>query len=281
MAFIKMLLAVLMAQAAAQPLTQDNQPTEPFRIADNLYYVGSSDIAAYLVTSRAGHVLIDAGYESTVPQIQANVVKLGFALRDIKILLNTQAHFDHAAGFARMKQLTGAQLMISERDAPVIEAGGRGDFVLQGAEYEFPPATVDRRLRDGDRVQLGETTLTARLTPGHTKGCTTWTFDARDRGQTYKVVVLCGLTILDGTHVSGMPAYPTIQTDYERTFEVLKRMPVDIFLGAHPSYYGGIEKAKRLRANPDGANPFVDPQGFRVFVDRAEQRFRDQLVKEK
>jgi metallo-beta-lactamase class B len=274
---INLLLAFVLGQSASQSLTADNQPSEPFRIADHVYYVGSSDIASYLVTTSDGHILIDAGYESTEPQIEANIAKLGFKLRDVKILLNTQAHYDHAAGFARMKQQTGAQLMISERDTPIIEAGGKGDFVLDEPRYYFPPVKVDRRLRDGDQVRLGEMTLTARLTPGHTKGCTTWTFDAADRGRSYKVVVLCGLTILEGTKVTGMPAYPTIQSDYERTLEVLKRMPVDIFLGAHAGYYGGQEKARRLRTNPDGPNPFVDPEGFRTFVSNAEKRFREQL----
>jgi len=277
MILINLLLALAFAQTTAQPLTPDNQPSEPFRIADRVYYVGSSDIASYLITTRDGHILIDAGYESTAPQIEANIAKLGFTIRDVKILLNTQAHYDHAAGFARLKQVTGAQLMISERDAPVIEAGGKGDFILTDAKYQFPPVRVDRRLRDGDQVRLGEATLTARLTPGHTKGCNTWTFDANDRGRSYKVVVLCGLTILEGTNVSGMPEYPTIQSDYERTFEVLKRMPVDIFLGAHAGYYGGQEKARKLRENPEGPNPFVDPDGFRSFVNSAEKRFRDQL----
>jgi metallo-beta-lactamase class B len=281
MILINLLLAFAFAQTTASSstsaLTPDNQPSEPFRIADRVYYVGSSDIASYLITTRDGHILIDAGYESTEPQIEANIAKLGFTLRDVKILLNTQAHYDHAAGFARMKQRTGAQLMISERDAPVIEAGGKGDFILTDAKYQFPPAHVDRRLRDGDEVRLGEARLTARLTPGHTKGCTTWTFDASDRGRSYKAVVLCGLTILEGTKVTGMPAYPTIQSDYERTFEVLKRMPVDIFLGAHAGYYGGQEKARRLREHPDGPNPFIDSEGFRSFVESAERKFRSQV----
>ena len=273
--------AIWLAAAVLQIPGTDNLATDPVRIADNVYFVGASDISSYLITTPQGHIIIDAGYDATVPLIEANVAKLGFKMSDVKTLLNTQAHFDHAAGFARLKALTHAQLMIGERDAPLIEAGGRGDFVLVAAENQFPPAKVDRRLRDGDQVRLGNMTLTARMTPGHTKGCTTWTFDALDRGRTERVVVLCGLTILEGTRVSGMPSYPTIESDYERTFEVLKRMPVDIFLGAHPSYYGGQEKAERLRKNPDGPNPFIDPDGFRTFVDRAESRFRERLAAER
>jgi metallo-beta-lactamase class B len=271
----------MMAASVLQVPGTDNRPTAPFRIADRLYYVGASDIASYLITTTDGHILIDGGYESTVPIIEKNVTALGFNLRDVKILLNTQAHFDHAGGFARLKTMTGARLMISEGDAPIIEAGGRGDFVLTDPMYRFPPVAVDRRLRDGDRVTLGSTALTARLTPGHTKGCTTWTFDAADRGRTFHIVVLGGLTVLEGTRVSGMPTYPTIESDYERTFEVLKRMPIDIFLGAHASYYDGMKKADALRAKPDGPNPFVDPDGFHAFVAAAEQRFRERLAREK
>jgi metallo-beta-lactamase class B len=274
--------AVLVAVAfSVQTSTPDNQPAEPVRIADNLYFVGASDISSYLITTSSGHILIDAGYETTVPLIEASMTKLGFKLSDIKILLNTQAHYDHAAGFAKLKKLTGAQLMISAPDVRIIEAGGRGDFVIPDTESAFPPVKVDRALNDGDQVKLGNVTLTARWTPGHTKGCTTWTFDVVDRGKRYHAVVLCGLTILPGTRLTGKPSYPTIQSDYERTFEVLTRLPVDIFLCAHPSYYGGAKKADELRAHPNGPNPFVDPNGFKAYVERARQRFNDQVAREK
>lgn len=255
-----------------------NRPADPFRIADNLYYVGTSDIGAYLITTPAGHILMDAGYESSVPLIDASVARLGFKTGEIRILLNTQGHGDHAGGFAAMKKRTGAALMVSAADADVIERGGAHDFSL-GDAFTFPPAHVDRRLADGDTVSLGGTTLTARLTPGHTKGCTTWTFDARDRGRTLHVVDLCGLAILQNTRVSGMPGYPNIRQDYERTFETLKKLPVDIFIGAHASYYGGMEKAAKAKANPAGPNPFVDPDGFRKMVEDAERRFRAQLAR--
>jgi metallo-beta-lactamase class B len=272
-------IAVALIQGAA-PGT-DNSPAEPFRIADNLYYVGSSDIASYLITTAAGHIIIDAGYDETVPIIQANVARLGQRLDDVRILLNTQAHFDHAAGFARLKALTHARLMVSDEDAALIERGGRGDFYF-GDRAPYAPATVDRRLKDGNEVRLGDVVLTAHLTPGHTKGTTTWTFDVRDRGtRSYHVVVVGGLTILDGTKVSGMPLYPGIASDYARTFEAMKRLPCDIFLGAHASYFGGQAKAAAARAHPDGPNPFVDPEGYRSFVARAEQRFREQLARER
>jgi len=275
-----MLIATVLAAAAqTAPGPADNKPVEPYPIADHVYYVGASDIASYLITTPEGHILIDAGYEQTVPLIQASVEKLGFKMRDIKILLNTQAHFDHAAGLARMKQLTGARLMVSEEDAPLIEAGGHGDFLF-GDRFPFPPATVDRRLKDADVVRLGNVTLTMHLTPGHTKGCTTWTFDATDKGRTYHVVVVGGTAQNPGTKVSGMPTYPNITRDLTRTFETLKALPCDIFLGAHRGYYDGAAKADALRANPTAANPFVDPAGYRAYVERAEKHFRDQLAAE-
>ena len=271
------LAAAVFTAAIGQQLTPDNQPIESFRIADRVFYVGSSDIASYLIQTDAGHILIDAGYAATAAQIEANVVRLGFRLHDVKILLNTQAHFDHAGGFAEIKRVTGAKLMASDADAIMIERGGHGDFAL-GDTGTFPPVTVDHRLKDGEDVRLGGTVLTAHLTPGHTKGCTTWTWDVRDRGQMYHVVDMCGLTILPGTKVSGMPAYPEIARDYERTFDVLRSLPCDIFLGAHGSYYGAMEKALRMRGHPDRANAFVDPVGYRTYVGRAEERFRQQLA---
>jgi metallo-beta-lactamase class B len=275
-------VALLLAGVAAlaQTLTPDNQPAERFRIADNVYYVGSSDIASYLITTGDGLIVIDGGYPETASMIEANVTKIGFGMRDIKILLNTQAHFDHAGGLAELKRVSGAKLMASDADAEIIEHGGQGDFYF-GDKAPFPPATVDRRLKNGDEVRLGGVVLTAHLTPGHTKGCTTWTFDARDRGRTYHVVDVCGLSILDGTRVSGMPGYPGIARDYSHTYEILKALSCDIFLGAHASYYGGMQKAAEMRAHPDGPNPFVDPNGYHAFIDRAEKRFRDQLAAEK
>jgi len=285
-------LAFLIALHAsfAQAQGADNQPTTPYRIADNLYYVGASDIAVYLVTTPAGSILIDAGYRETVPIIRANLKTLGLKLEDIKIILNTQAHFDHSAGLAEMKALTHAQLMVSEGDAPLIEAGGHGDYLF-GDSNTFPPAKVDRRLKDGDEVKLGGAVLTAHVTPGHTKGCTTWTMDVHDgrsRGvpglndaKTYHVVIVGGTSINPGTKVSGMATYPNITRDFSYTFEALKSLPCDIFLGAHRGYYGGAAKAQRLLNDPDGPNPFVDPDGYTRFVASVEKRFRDQLAAER
>ncbi len=273
-------LAAVAACAAVAAQGQDNLPADPYRIAGNLYFVGASDISSYLITTPAGHVVIDAGYEATVPIIEKNIRTLGFKVEEVRILLNTQAHYDHAAGFAQLKKDTGAQLMVSGPDADVIERGGVRDFSF-GDKYPFPPAKVDRRLKDGDTVTLGKLTLHAHVTPGHTRGCTTWAFDVTEHDRALHVVEMCGLTVLDTTKLVGNPLYPEIVSDYEKTIAAMRRIPVDIFLGAHPSYYGGAEKAAKLKANPTGPNPFIDPDGYQRYIDTGEQRFRAALAKEK
>jgi len=272
-------VGIAFALSIAQTPAADDQPMEPFRLADQLYYVGSSDIASYLITTSEGHILIDAGYAESETRLEANVAKVGARVRDIRILLNTQAHFDHAGGFAALKRATGAKLLASDADAVMLDGGGRDDFAL-GETGHFPPVVVDRRIADEEHVRLGDADLTAHVTPGHTRGCTTWTWDASDRGHTYHVVDLCGLTILPGTKVTGMAAYPNITNDYRHTFHLLRSLKPDLFLGAHLSYYGGAVKLAKLRAQPDGENPFVDAQGYRRFVDAAEKAFTDQLARE-
>jgi metallo-beta-lactamase class B len=272
--------AVACLAIAACVQEDDNRPVDPYRIAGNLYYVGSSGISSYLIATPAGHVVIDAGYESTVPMIEANIRKLGFKVEEVKILLNTQAHYDHAAGFAALKKDTGAQLMVAGPDADAIERGGLHDFSF-GDKYPFPPAKVDRRLKDGDAVTLGTLTLHANVTPGHTQGCTTWSFEVTEKNRALQVVDMCGLTVLDTTRLVGNPAYPGIVGDYERTFAALRKLPVDIFIGAHPVYYDGTAKAAKAKANPSGPNPFIDPDGYRRYVDEGEKRFRERLAKEK
>jgi metallo-beta-lactamase class B len=271
-------LAAAGVRGRAQP--DDNQPVEPYRIAGNLYYVGSSGISSYLITTPAGHVVIDAGYESTVPIVEANIRKLGYKVEDVRYLLNTQAHYDHAAGFAALKKSTGAQLVVSGRDADVIERGGTADFSF-GDAHPFPPAKVDRRVKDGDTVTLGKLTLHAHVTPGHTKGCTTWSFEVIENNRPLQVVDMGGLTVLDSTRLVGNAAYPEIVADYERSFAALRKIPVDIFIGAHPAYYDGTAKAAKAKANPAGPNPFIDPDGYQRYIDYNEGIFRERLAKEK
>lgn len=277
-----LLLSLLPALAAAQANETDrswNQPVEPFRIADNLYYVGASDITSFLITTPQGHILIDGGFVETVPLIRASVKKLGFRLEDVKFLLNNHAHYDHAAGLAELKKLTGAKLVVSEGDAPRLAAGGKGDFAF-GDRFLFPPVRADRTIRDGDTVALGGVTLTARVTPGHTEGCTSWTMQVKDGGRTLNVVFAGSVSVNPGVTLAVNPRYPKIAEDYARTFEVLKKLPCDLFLSSHGSFFDLQKKAERLRQG-ETPNPFIDPKGYRAYLARMEERFRKQLAEER
>jgi metallo-beta-lactamase class B len=256
-----------------------NQPVEPFRIAGNLYYVGASDVTAFLLTGKQGHVLLDGGFAETAPLVREAVRKLGFRLEDVEILLNSHAHADHAGGLAALKEWSGATLLASAADAPLLAAGGKGDYLF-GDRLTFPAVRPDRTVADGETVRLGEIALTAHLTPGHTPGCTTWTTTVEEGGRTYRVVFLGGTKVNPGAKLTGMPAYPKIGADYERTFATLKALPVDIFLAAHGAFFDLTEKAAAWR-HRKGANPFIDPEGYRRFVERTEREFRDQLAKDR
>lgn len=275
---ISLLLVLAVAFAGGQ--ADWSTPFPPFRIAGNLYYVGTKDLASYLITTPQGNILINSNLESTVPMIQAGIEKLGFKFKDTKILLISHGHFDHDAGSAKIKELTGAAYMVMEPDVPVVESGGKADFQYGNLTATLYPSTkVDRVLHDGDEVKLGGTVLVARLTPGHTKGCTTWTMKVTDGGKTYNVVILGSPNVNPGYKLVKNAAYPEIAQDYERMWRVLKSLPCDIFLGAHGSYFGMEEKYHRLQEG--GVNPFIDPQGYQKYVSKKEQDFRTELAKQK
>lgn len=250
-----------------------NDPFPPHRIAENLFYVGSKGLSTYLITTSAGHILINSSFERTVPLIRSSVEQLGFKFSDIKILLTSHAHSDHVAGSALVKELTGAQVYVMEPDDKVVASGGRGQYLYDSV---WKPCKVDRVLKDGDKVSLGEATLTARLTPGHTRGCTTWTMKAKDRGQTYDVVIVGSPNVNAGYRLVDNRDYPEIATDFARTFQVLKSLPCDIFLGAHGSYYGMEAKYARLKTSGN-SNPFVDPDGYRDYLKNREEAYQDIL----
>jgi metallo-beta-lactamase class B len=256
-----------------------NQPIEPFRIAGNLYYVGASDVTSFLVTTDAGHILIDGGFAETAALIEQSLAQLGFDIQDVKILLNSHSHLDHAGGLARLKERSGAQLWASAGDAPYLESGGAGDPIL-GDKGLFPRVEVDRRLQDGDSVELGGMKLTARVTAGHTPGCTTWTMSVMEGGRTYAVASICSLTILPGVQLTDEPTWPGIAEDFERSFKILRATPCEIFLAAHGSFFGLEEKRQAQR---DGArhNPFIDSKGYRAYVKRAAGRYRERVAEER
>ena len=252
----------------------------PFRIAGNLYYVGSKDLASYLVATPQGHILINSSLEASVPLIRASVEKLGFKFTDIKILLISHAHWDHDAGGAAIKKLTGASYMVMDGDVPVVESGGRSDFHYgNDGSMRYPPAKVDRILHDGDEVRLGDATLVAHLTPGHTKGCTTWTMRVNDGARSYNVVIVGSPNVNPGYRLVRNSAYPAIASDYERTFQLLRTLPVDIFLGAHGGYFDLQSKYAHRQAGDTTA--FVDPEGYKRYVADRESAFRRELERQK
>lgn len=275
---------LMLLSAGAHPVrTQNADWTEPFpafHIAGNLYYVGSKGLANYLITTPQGHILINSDLEENVPLIRASVEKLGFKFNDIKILLISHAHWDHDAASATIIKATGAKYMVMDADVPVVESGGKADFQYGDAPRTlYLPTKVDRVLHDGDEVKLGDAVLTAHLTPGHTKGCTTWTMKVSDGGKTYDVVIVGSPNVNDGYKLVNNAKYPTIATDYQRMFNVLKSLPCDIFLGAHGAYFGMDAKYARMKAG--APNPFVDPAGYQKFVSDKEQEFRVELAKQK
>lgn len=270
---------VVTLHAQTTPPTDYLVPFPAHHVAGNIYFVGSKGLGIYLITTPQGHILINSGLEASVPLIRESVENLGFRFSDIKILLISHAHFDHDAGSATIRQLTGAQYMVMDADVPVVESGGKADFAYGNSpDALYKPAKVDRALHDGDQVRLGDVILTAHLTPGHTKGCTTWTMKVQDRGKPYDVVIVGSPNVNPGYKLVGNESYPQIATDYQRTFRVLKSLPCDIFLGAHGSYYDLDAKYARLKEG--AANPFIDPKGYKRYVTEREHAFEAELAKQ-
>ena len=245
------------------PTTGDNDAFPGHKVIGNIYFVGTQDYASFLITSPEGHILINPDFEDSVDLIKASTEKLGFRFGDIKVILISHAHGDHAAGVAKMKEMTGAQFMVMDGDVPATEhpPSGRGGY---------PAAKISRVLHDGDEVKLGGNTLVARLTPGHTKGNTTWTTKVADGGKTLDVVILGSAGVNSATSLVNNKNYPDIVADYQKTFAVLKSLPCDVFLASHGKFYG--LKAKYPKVG-QGANPFIDPEGYKAHVKLLEQAF--------
>jgi metallo-beta-lactamase class B len=256
------------------------EPFPPFRIAGNIYYVGSRGLANYLITTPQGHILINSDLEANVPLIRASIEQLGFKMSDVKILLINQAHWDHDAGSATIKKLTGAQYMVMDADVSVVESGGKTDFHYgPDTSTHVAPVKVDRVLHDGDEIRLGTTTVIAHLTPGHTKGCTTFTMRVEEGGKTLNVVIIGGTSVNAGFKLVGNSAYPQIAENFARTFTVLKSLPVDIPLGAHGQYFELETKYARFAKGEKTA--FIDPAGYQKYVADAERAFLAELAKQK
>ena len=276
------LFVLTLALGSALPQAGEDwtEPFPPFRIAGNLYYVGSKGLASYLVVTPQGNILINSDLEENVPMIKATIEKLGFVFKDTRILLISHAHWDHDAGSAKIKEMTGATYMVMDGDVGVVESGGKTDFQYGNTPGSlYRPAKVDRVLHDGDEVKLAGTTLVAHLTPGHTKGCTTWTMRVTEAAKTYEVVIIGSPNVNPGYKLVNNAAYPEIADDYERMWKVLKSLPCDIFLGAHGNYFGLAEKYALWKER--GASAFIDPGGYKKFVAQKEQEFRAELSKQR
>ncbi len=256
-------------------------PIAPFRIADNLYYVGGRDLASYLVVTSSGDILINSSLQTSPALIRKSVEQLGFRFSDIKILLISHAHSDHDAGSSEIKRLTGAKYMVMDGDVAAVESGGAKDFAYPDDHY--PAVKVDRILHDSDEVRLGGAVLVAHKTPGHTRGCTTWTMRVMDHGKPLNVVIVGSWNVNDGFRLvdkPGLPAsYPGIAADYRKTFIVLNGLPCDIFLGAHGAYFGMLQKLDRIKAGAK-ENVWIDPAGYHAAVAERQNAFETELKRQ-
>ena len=271
---LAMLVALLIS---ATSNARADGPYPAHKVVDNIYYVGSNDLAIYLVTTPKGHMLINTGFDETVPLIQASVRSLGFKMTDIKIILASHAHADHVAGHARAREVSGAKVFVMTGDEKVIAGGGKGQYLYTDSRWR--PCPVDKVLKDGEKVTLGGTTLVARHTPGHTPGCTTWTAKVTD-GKGKKLVVVVGSpNVNPGYQLVKNKAYPKIAKDFARTFKVLNSLKCDYFLGAHGNYYGMHAKYPKLKGAK--VSPFIDPAGYRDYISLKEKAFRDTLAAQK
>lgn len=276
------LFLAIPAFAQDQPSTSKHpewtKPIEPFHILGNIYWVGTYDLSTYLIVTPQGNILINTGINNA-KEIAANVEKLGFKIADTKILTATHGHYDHVSAMAELKRMTGAKLIISERDKELLETGGHADFRFgHDLSAQFTPVTPDQTFKDGEKISLGGTELTAHLNPGHTKGATSFTLDVQEGGKTYRVLIANMPSINPGVKLTGMPTYPEIADDYKKTFAAQKEMQFDVWLASHASQFHMHQKYKP--GDPYDPNRFVDPKGFLKAVLYLENEFNVQLAKD-
>jgi metallo-beta-lactamase class B len=269
---------LLFARQDFQSPPEWTRPIEPFRIADGLYWVGSADLSSYLFTTDDGHILVDAPLEENVELVLGNIRKLGFDPRDVRILLASHGHFDHTGGMAKMIAATGAELVLSAAEAELVGAGGKGDFFL-GDRAAYPPAKAARTIGHLEKVTVGDRTLTANVTPGHTRGCTSWSGTVKIAGEDHTFVSICSLSVLPGYQLAGdAPSYPGIARDYCSSVAHLRSLPASVFLGAHGSFIDLAAKTKKLAAGD--AKAFVDPEGYSEYIDGALARIESTLAQQ-
>jgi metallo-beta-lactamase class B len=281
---MKMILTILLltspvAIASANDVPADwKEPIEPFAIVGNIYYVGTAELGSFLITTPEGHILLDTPLESETHLVLDSIRKLGFNPEDIRILLNSQAHYDHTGGLAEIKKLSGARMMAGRPDVEALRRGGRGDFAF-GDRLLFPPVVVDRPLDDGDEITLGGTRIITRLTPGHTQGTTTYLLDVEEGGSSYRVVIAGSVSINPGVRLANPPSYEGIAEDYARSFQVLESLHPDVFLSAHGIYYALQDKAARTLSGAK-PNPFIEAASYAPWLAKAKAVFEKQLAQD-
>jgi metallo-beta-lactamase class B len=282
-AILSFMLAAAAAHAQVNPQVNPDwtTPIEPFRIAGNVYYVGSKDLASYLIVTPKGDILVNSSLAQSVPLIRDSIERLGFRFRDVKILLISHSHADHDAGSAEIIRQTGASYMVMDGDVGVVESGGATDFAYPKNRYT--PTKVDRVLHDGDQVKLGDAVLVAHKTAGHTRGCTTYTLKVTEGGRPLNVVIVGSWNVNPGFRLVDRPqqpaSYPGIAADYQRTFALLKALPCDVFLGAHGAYFDMLEKLDRIKSGATSA-VWIDPDGYLAAVQEREQAFEAELKRQ-
>ncbi len=273
------LLGLPRAIATAQfPVNEWNQPFKPFHIIGNVYYVGTNNLACYIIKTNAGLILLDTAMQESAPIVRANIEALGFKLKDIKIMLSSHAHFDHIAGHADMKAATGAKVYASKADAEIMESGGKKGFHPLTPYYK--PIKVDKILKDGATVRLGEVALTAHLIPGHTEGNTAWTMTVEENGQKYNVVFVGSMSINPGVRMVRNPTWAGVGKAYAKSFQTLQSLPCDVFLGPHAPFFAMEAKVQKMKAGAS-PNPFIDPQGYRNFIAGLEKSYQEQVQRER
>jgi metallo-beta-lactamase class B len=278
-----MIPSLLLALAASQPASippEWKEPVAPFRIVGSIHYVGTADLASYLITTPEGHILLDTPCETETPLLLESIRKLGFDPKDIRVLLNSQAHYDHTGAFRALKELSGARMMAGAEDAELLARGGRGDFAF-GDRYPFPGVEVDRRLRDRDTIELGGVTLTVRLTPGHTRGSTTYVTEVEDGGRRFVVVFAGSLTVNEGVRLANPPTYEAIAEDYASSIRILESLSPDVFLAAHGGFFGLTEKRDALARSPGSPNPFVESERYSKWLQQMKTRYEEQLARDR
>lgn len=271
-------VAVAGVQAQYRPVEPAwNQPATPHRVVANIFFVGTNELGSFLITTRDGHILIDPGFEESIPLIKDSMRTLGFKYEDIKLLLTSQAHYDHAAALSTIKRETGARLEATAEDAALLADGGRSDFLF-GTDGLFRPVKADRILKDGDVIVQGEVRVLARHTPGHTKGATTFVTTVEEGGRAHQVVFAVSTTVNPGTNLVDNPKYPRVIEDWQRTYAILETLVGDVWVAAHTGMFD--MKGKLSRIGKSKTNPYVDPQGYRRYVANGRQRFSTLLAEQ-